>query len=448
MPGKKAPTQMDARGLAVTCHSSAPLEGYEKALKQSLAYVGDPIETMRGTLENNPEFLLGHIFIASLALMMTQRSELSLADQHLQAAQALIHHGNDREKRLLAAARQMREGRWGEASRTWDLLLTEYPRDALAIQLGHLTDFYCGDSLNLRDRIARAIGHWDGDVPGYSYVRGMFAFGLEECNEFDKAEAFAREALEIERRDCWTIHALGHVCEMQGRYEEGIKMYRERIADWTPDNSFRYHNWWHLGLYYMEQEDFAGALQLYDDEILPQPCDISLQLCDASALLWRLELQGLELAERWERLAGMWAGTLNCEQGYYAFNDLHAMMAFVRAGRADNSRELLATVRAVAGGDHGTNSMMSAEAGLPACEAIIAFSEARYDDAIEKLMRVRPLASRFGGSNAQRDVLTQTLLESALRAGRNSLARSILNERKTHKANTPLSRRFKRKLAS
>jgi hypothetical protein len=44
-------------------------------------------------------------------------------------------------------------------------------------------------------------------------------------------------------------------------------------------------------------------------------------------------------------------------------------------------------------------------------------------------MPIRRDLARFGGSHAQRDALQRTLLESALRAGRFGLARSLTSER-------------------
>ena len=103
----------------------------------------------------------------------------------------------------------------------WDRVLTAYPRDALPLQSAHLTDFYLGDATNLRDRVSRVIGHWDSGMPGYSFILGRHAFGFEECNEYAKAEETARVALEIERRDGWSVPALAHVMEIQNRYVEG-----------------------------------------------------------------------------------------------------------------------------------------------------------------------------------------------------------------------------------
>ena len=248
----------------------------------------------------------------------------------LGSAKALAAKSNDREKALVEAAEQMLEGHW-------DRVLAAYPRDALPLQSAHLTDFYLGDATNLRDRVSRVIGHWDSGMPGYSFILGRHAFGLEECNEYAKAEEAARVALEIERRDGWSVHALAHVMEMQNRYAEGQEFLVSRAPDWAPDNGLAFHNWWHLALFHLEQEDYAAALKLYD-EIEASESDISLELVDASALLWRITLGGHDVGDRWQKTAAAWAGKVEVEGGYYAFNDLHAIMAFVGADKLDEAR--------------------------------------------------------------------------------------------------------------
>ena len=49
------------------------------------------------------------------------------------------------------------------------------------------------------------------------YAWGMYAFGLEECNRIDEAEAHARRAIEMQRKDPWAHHALAHCLEARGR---------------------------------------------------------------------------------------------------------------------------------------------------------------------------------------------------------------------------------------
>lgn len=439
-------TRTDARGVPVSACQPRSLEAYEKALYQFQSYFGDPTETLTAAVEEDPGFVLGHVFNASAMLMMSERQYLPAVRESIEKAEALADKANDRERMLTAAARHFMEGRWDKAGAAWDRVLAAWPRDALAVQCGHLTDFYLGDAVSLRDRIGRVIGHFDRDMPGYSYILGMQAFGFEECNQYGRAEAAARAALEIERRDGWTVHALTHVMEMQNRVDEGKALLESRVEDWAPDNGFAFHNWWHLALFHIEQEDFAGALDLFDRRILPEDSGVSLQLVDATALLWRLYLHGVDVSERFGRVAEMWARKTPVENGYYAFNDLHAVIAFAGSGRTDAAREVLTEVEAAASGNPELTRMMARDIGIPTCTAAIAFAEGRYGEAVAQLMPVRSIANRFGGSNAQRDILTQTLLEAAIRAGERGVASNVLNERSVHRPMSPMTRRYRGKL--
>jgi hypothetical protein len=60
--------------------------------------------------------------------------------------------------------------------------------------------------------------------------------------------------------------------------------------------------------------------------------------------------------------------------------------------------------------------------------------------AVELLLAVRPVAARAGGSHAQRDLLSQTLIVAAERSGNRSMARALLNERLALKPHSMLSR--------
>jgi tetratricopeptide (TPR) repeat protein len=438
--------QVDARAVPVSSCKPESLDDYETALHQFQSYFGDPTETLAQTLENDPEFVMGHIFNASAMLMMSERQYLPMVRASIEAAEALAHKSNDREKGLLAAARQWLEGRWDQACVTWDRVLADHPRDALAIQLAHLTDFFLGDAVNLRDRVGRVIGSWDQDTPGYSFILGMQAFGLEECNQFARAEEAASTALSIEARDGWSVHAMAHVLEMQNRYTEGQQFMRGRAEDWAPDNGFAFHNWWHLALFHLEEEDFDGALKLYDEEILPGESEVSLQMLDASALLWRIGLQDVDVGARWDRIADLWARKIPAENGYYAFNDLHAVIALVGAGRLVEAREVLADLQQAAVSNPELTRMMARDVGVPTCAAMIAFAEERYAEVVEQLHPLRSIANRFGGSNAQRDILSQTLIEAARRSGQAGLARNLVNERSVHKPFSPLTNRLRSKI--
>jgi hypothetical protein len=112
------------------------------------------------------------------------------------------------------------------------------------------------------------------------------------------------------------------------------------------------------------------------------------------------------------------------------------MMAFVGAGHAERASALLeAQERALRGSDD--NAAFTREVGSPVARAIHAFGAGAYSETVRLLRPVREIASRFGGSHAQRDVLDRTLLEAARRSGQHALARALEAERSALRAFAP-----------
>ncbi|MBZ0233710.1 MAG: tetratricopeptide repeat protein, partial [Deltaproteobacteria bacterium] len=76
-----------------------------------------------------------------------------------------------------------------------------------------------------------------------------------------------------------------------------------------------------------------------------------------------------------------------------------------------------------------------------------AFADGRHAQALALLEDVRDRAHRFGGSHAQRDLLTLTLIEAALRAGRTTVARHYLAERLVQRPASGLGARLMQRCA-
>lgn len=424
----------DHRGLAVSTRNDIALVQFEVALAQFHSYRGDIIATLDSALVADEEFILAHLFKAIALVTTSEGRYLAAARAAVARATALGGRANAREQALVAAAQQLVDGQWHAASRSFDAILREWPRDALAIQTAHLMDFFRGDAVNLRNRISRVLPAWSTSLPGYSYVLGMHAFGLEECNQYPEAEATARRALELEPMDGWAVHAVTHVMEMQGRIDEGIGWLTTQEANWaTPDNAFATHNWWHLALFHMDRGDFETALELFDQKLDGPQADMLLVLVDCSALLWRLWLEDVDVGDRFERVADRWQSKADEERGVYAFNDVHAMMSFAGTQRSAAAAQLLADMRATAASGIGVNQAMTRDIGLPIAEGLLSLAQGRPALAVDRIELVRDSANGFGGSHAQRDLLTLTLIEAAIRSGDWTRARHYLAERQVHK---------------
>src|SRR5262249_53723860 len=154
---------------------------------------------------------------------------------------------------------------------------------------------------------------------------------------------------------------------------------------------------------------------------------------------WRLKLEDVDVGNRWNDLAASWERA--AEDGYYAFNDLHAVMAFLGAGRRSDAERTLQAMRRTTEGT-SDNAVMTRGVGLPLAEAFVAFDAGNYIEAVDKIAATRGIAQRFGGSHAQRDILTLTLFHAALRGGKANIAQAIAHERLTHKPQSPWARRL------
>jgi tetratricopeptide (TPR) repeat protein len=416
----------DLRGVPVTASDRKLVDQLDKAATLFHGYFADPVAAVDQALERDPTFIMGLVLKGGIFATSSEKAAEPVLDDILARLKPLAASANARERGHIAALEAWRAGRFDAAVESWGRVLLEYPRDLIALQFAHLGDFLLAQSLTLRDRPARVLHAWDSKVPGYGFVLGMWAFGLEESGHYPEAERTGRDALELNPRDPWSVHAVAHVMEMQNRVDEGIAWLEARTADWAPENLFAFHNWWHLALYHLDGERSATALELYDTRIRPKPSPVVLEMVDASALLWRLQLLEVDAGGRWNELADSW--TPNLTDGYYAFNDVHAMMALVGARRLDEARRLVAALEKVA--VRATlNGEMTRLVGLPAARALLAFGESRYQDALEHLMPALPVAQRHGGSHAQRDVLQLTAAEAALRGGRESAARALVSQR-------------------
>ncbi len=410
---------------------------YERALKQLQCYVADPVETIDQAIATSPEFVMAHMFKAYLHLLGTEPGDIAVARTCLEAAARL--KCNPHEHQHQQAVRCLVEGRWRQASRILEDITISHPQDILALQAGHLVDFYTGNSRMLRDRIARALPHWHKEIPGYHAVLGMYAFGLEESGDFESAERFGRESVSLNPRDGWGQHAVAHVMETQGRPREGIAWMRENADDWSTDSFFQVHNWWHLALYHLELDEIDEVFNLFDGPIYGERSSVVLDMVDASALLWRLHLRGIDVDNRWQTVADNW--TPIATSGNYAFNDLHAAMAFVGANRPEAIQQVVDAQQA-AMQRNDDNALFTREVGHPLTLGVKAFAEGDYHKTVNLIRPVREIAHRFGGSHAQRDVINLTLIEAALRSGNTGLASALAAERSARRPESPLSRLF------
>ena len=417
----------DVRGVPISYGNQDAIDGLELAIETSLSFRGDAIAVIEKTLEEHPDFIMGGLFKAG---WMTQAMETRIYSEMvgaLKEAEKRLSKANDREKGHYEAVHAWVNGDFYGAVQKWEAVLTQYPLDLFALELVHYTDVLLGDVVGQRDCVARVFNLWDESMPGYEFVLGFYSFGLEENNDYFQAEEMGRQALALRPDNPYAVHAVSHVMEMTGRQSGGIRFMADQQKHWG-DSNFANHLWWHTSLYHLDLEQNAKALKIFDKHLDSRANDGNkYEELDAAALLWRLNLVGEASGDRWAHLADKWEPA--AQDTLYAFNDVHAMMCYVSDGREDAQEKLLSANERYVENASDANVAMSREIGIPFCLAIQDFKNERYGDCVDRLLPIRYMTHRLGGSFAQRDIIGWTLLEAALRSKRYDLALGLANER-------------------
>ncbi|QYA17026.1 tetratricopeptide repeat protein [Rhizobium sp. AB2/73] len=417
----------DVQGLSVTANSHS-IDALDRAISDYYAWKGDPVGLLMGAADADPKFSLGYSASASLLLLSGFTRSNPMVAEALQGAERTVSEANPRERKHLEAAKAWAAGEMIRATTIWEDILLDHPRDALALRFCHDTYFYLGASQTIRDSVARVLPHWSHSDPAYGYVLGQYAFGLEECSELRHAEKVAYQAIEINEEDGWAVHALAHVMETESRQEDGIRFLRNSQPAWRKAHALAAHNGWHLALYLIEQQRFDEVLASYDKFVQPKiNSDAILDLVDAASLLWRIELAGGSVGNRWRDISRQWMH--HVDEHVLAFNDLHIAFCAARSDDADDATRLRASLDRYDREGTGDNHRITRSIGREIIEAMLAFGEGNYGRCVDLILPLRYDAIRVGGSHAQRDIIGQTLIVAAERAGRMTLARALLNER-------------------
>ena len=184
----------DQRGNPVSYDSQQAIDALDQTCDLLHAYQADPLAAVDRIVAEHPDFAMAHAFRAGMLATATDKAFEPELIKRVAAAEALLPKANDRERMHISAARAWLDGDWERAVERWGRASINYPHDLLALQLAHVGDFLLGYSQLLCDRVARVLPHWSRDVPGYGFVEGMYAFGLEEAGRLCAGRSARRRA--------------------------------------------------------------------------------------------------------------------------------------------------------------------------------------------------------------------------------------------------------------
>lgn len=413
----------DYLGNPVSGTSDAALAAVDSFVDGFLSYETRAAEVI-GAAEAHPDSVLLNAYAATLWLLLEAPEAAERAAPYLARAWAAAGGAHPREQAFVAFVTAWSADDIPGALTIADTILETWPRDLLVLKLRHYHDFNHGDFPAMLRAAVAALPHAE-DV---AQLHGMLAFAYEQCHLLDEAEAAARRALALKRKEPWAQHALAHVMLTQGRIAEGVA-FLEGVQDtWAGLNSFMdTHLWWHLALFYLSQGRFDAALAAYDDHCWAQEKSYSQDQVGAVSLLARLELAGVEVGDRWNDVADHLA--VRADDVVQPFLTLQYLYGLARAGRPQ-ADTLLAAVRQAALGapDHVRETWR--EVALPAAEGLVAHTRGDFAAALRGLRAALPRLAEIGGSHAQRDLFEQLILDALIRADRLSEAQQALELRR------------------
>lgn len=409
------------------------LDHWNGMIRAFLAHSTATPTHLAAVLASHPDFAMGHAARGLFSLMLGRAEMVQTAKEAAIAAHEASANStlSFREAAWTRALDHWLEGQPSKAVAAMEGVLTRHPEDTLSAKVSHAIRFILGDASGMRSSIERVLAAHGDDHACRGYVLGCHAFALEETGAYDQAEAAGREGLLLAPDDAWGLHAITHVYDMTARPDLGIGLIEGHTSAWDHCNNFRYHVWWHKALLHMDRGQLDVALGLYDAQIRADKTDDYRDISNATSLLIRLELEGVDVGPRWEELADL--AQNRTDDGCVVFADLHYMLALTGADRPD-AKATMTRRFARGAAKSGEMPQRYADPGCAALSGLNAFAEGRYDAAFADLTAARPAMQTIGGSHAQRDVFERITIDAGLRAGRYEQAEAVILDRLAQRA--------------
>jgi uncharacterized NAD(P)/FAD-binding protein YdhS len=405
----------DQYGLPLTA-SSAAADAYTEALGRILRVQSGAETYVTRAVQADPEFALGH---AVLALLGVEWGADVDVEASLAAAQAGAGRADERERRFIeVATARVREPGAASAASLLAYIQT-YPEDALAVSIAVPTIAFGGAT----EIPTEAWALVEGLAPAYRsdwWSESLLAFIRQEQGRYDEARELADHALSVEPAAGHAVHARTHVHYETGDHAAGLAWLDGWIASCGARASHRAHFSWHAALHELALGDDRAALARYAGQLAPPTVTGVRALVDSASLLWRGYASGAWGTVDVAPVLRTVPPTLLADPPT-PFVALHAAIALAAAGDCQGLARLRR--RAAAKDDAVFVGTVA-----PLADALIHLALGDADRATDALLALEGV-ERLGGSAAQREIVEETLIHAAARAGRTDLARTILHER-------------------
>ena len=410
----------DRYGLTLTVSSPTAVERYVVGLDQFLAADVGAEASLTQAIEADEAFALAH---AALALMQQFQGMPEPAKLGIARARTRLADLSRRERQCIEAIATFVEA---GATRAYPLVhahLDEFPRDVLLLFLHSFLTARSGRQDWQQAQYAY-LAHLAPQYGDDWYFLGQYSFAHHALNRFEESRRLAERALAAYPRCGQAAHSMAHVFYETNAHAAGAEFLGGWMADYDRYAPMHCHFAWHLALFELAQGHYTRVMELYEQAIRPEVAKTRTSMYDAASLLWRYQVYGCTQGPLpWSPVCEL-AARMTARPGM-AFVDANAALALAAGGDEAAFAQLLDGLRALAAQGHPTAGSVV----LPLAQGVWAFARGAYDEALRRMEPIADQIVRIGGSNAQREVFEDTLLEAYLRAGRYEQAEGMLRTR-------------------
>lgn len=411
----------DRFGLPLSTSSTAARDAYVEAIDRMLATDGHVEERLTAAIDADADFALAH---AAVARQHQLRGRIKEAKTAAETASQFTDGISRREQQHVEIIQQLVSGQIPSSLTLTRQHIQDYPRDAFVINPA------CGvfGSIGFSGRVDRESEHLEFIeplIPHYGddwWFQTVYAFALLEMGEWRRGRELAERSLTQRPDNAYAAHTLVHALYEAGEDDAATDFLAGWLPDFDPASLLHCHNWWHYALLLMGAGRHEEAWQAFSENCLPGTTESPAinVFTDCAAFLWRSELAGVPRdQEQWQALREYYEAQFRRP---IVFVDAHASLPYAALGETEALNACIDQLQEL--GESGFLPAETTAASL--ARAYGAFAAEQWAQVISLLEPLMSQLVRIGGSRAQRDLMTNTLLAAYLRDGRSDEANAFL----------------------
>ena len=411
----------DRYGLKLTTASAAARDAYVDGIDRMLAADAGVEGALQSAIEADPHFALPHAALARQHQLYVRPDE---ARASLEAAVELSCSATPREQQHVEIVRLLVSGQVPQGLELIRRHIVDYPRDAFALSPA------CGvfGAIGFSGRIGREAEllalleplatHYGDDW----WFATVHAFALIETGQWERGRQLAEHALDIRPTTAHGAHTLVHALFEAGADAEAVDFLGNWLTGSDRASVLHCHIWWHYALLLLAVSRHDDAWQAFRHNCLPgetasPPITV---FSDSSSFMWRSALAGQPRdREAWQRLRDFYEERFPQPM---VFVDAHVGLVYAVLGETEQLQATISQLHDL--GEAGR--LPAGTTGAALARAYAAFVDEHWGTVIDILEPLIPQVVRIGGSRAQRDLMTNTLLAAYVKADRLDDARQFL----------------------